>query len=307
MENPEKFPFRLSFLVLSLLLLTACGKPLQEENQKKVTIDLSDIQKLKSLHKQLSESAPGDWTYMRSVNHQSFEDYVANDINHPNANRNKIYLLPIGIFDTTDMELITFLKDYITAFYGQEVVLQSTISDSIASSGASRTWKGVEQLHTEYIMMDILQNRMPSDAVAYLAITSKDLYPKNSWNYVFGKATLNKRLGVASLFRFRPNSKDKASLTLYRNRVMKTVTHELGHMFSLKHCSSYKCLMNGSKTLSESDSKPTWLCHECLEKMIWCTKQDITDRYDALIHICQDQGYELKEAFYKRSKEILNK
>ena len=34
------------------------------------------------------------------------------------------------------------------------------------------------------------------------------------------------------------------------------MTHEIGHMFGIKHCVHFNCLMNGSNHEEENDSKP---------------------------------------------------
>jgi archaemetzincin len=39
-------------------------------------------------------------------------------------------------------------------------------------------------------------------------------------------------------------------------RSAKVLLHEIGHLFNLKHCKYYRCLMNGSNSLEESERKP---------------------------------------------------
>jgi archaemetzincin len=45
------------------------------------------------------------------------------------------------------------------------------------------------------------------------------------------------------------------------------MTHELGHMFGIAHCTAYRCLMNGSNSLKETDAAPMHLCPVCLRKL----------------------------------------
>ena len=58
--------------------------------------------------------------------------------------------------------------------------------------------------------------------------------------------------------------------------------HEVSHMFGLKHCVYYKCLMNGSNSIEESAKKPSSLCCICLHKLFYCLNFDIKERYHRL-------------------------
>jgi archaemetzincin len=52
-----------------------------------------------------------------------------------------------------------------------------------------------------YILREVLEPERPADALAYLALTASDLWPRKGWNFVFGQANLRKRVGVWSLYR----------------------------------------------------------------------------------------------------------
>ena len=45
---------------------------------------------------------------------------------------------------------------------------------------------------------------VPSDAYCMLTVTMQDLYPFDSWNYVFGWANYTSRTGVFSFGRYDP-------------------------------------------------------------------------------------------------------
>ena len=51
------------------------------------------------------------------------------------------------------------------------------------------------------------------------------------------------------------------------NRALKSVCHEIGHVFFIKHCQAYECIMNGSSQVEECDNKPFMLCPVCLRKI----------------------------------------
>jgi archaemetzincin len=60
---------------------------------------------------------------------------------------------------------------------------------------------------------------------------------------------------------------------------MGVMGHEITHMFGLRHCIFYKCLMNGSNHLEESSNKPMEMCVVCLRKLQSNIKFDILERY----------------------------
>ena len=58
--------------------------------------------------------------------------------------------------------------------------------------------------------------------------------------------------------------------------------HELGHIFGMKHCTYYKCIMNGSNYLEESNKKPWYLWWICLRKLYKIIGFDLLKRYQSL-------------------------
>ncbi len=267
---------------------------------------LSDFTKLDSINTLLTDPKPGDWLYSHPEKGQTFHDYKNYHPVCPNSKQNKIYIQPIGEFDKTDEIVLKALKNYITAFYGLETIILKTIPNSEIPKGSKRIHFGIEQIHTKFILDSILCPNVPDDAIVFTAITSKDLYPADDWNFVFGQAYLKKRTGVSSIYRFKGEDTDSLNYSTYLKRIMKTSTHELGHMFSLKHCKKHQCLLNGSNSLMEADGKPSWLCPECLAKIAWCTKYDTFERYDELIKFCEEYGFIDEMKFYKKSKELLS-
>ncbi len=54
--------------------------------------------------------------------------------------------------------------------------------------------------------------------------------------------------------RSHPNRPDS------QRRSIKVLTHETGPMFGLTHCICFRCVVNGSNHLQESDRRPLHLC-----------------------------------------------
>lgn len=302
--------FKLSAIIIFLFVTIACTK---EENRSKAkegkvfttNVEINDLNQLRSIQVKLPDPKPGEWLFIHHEPTQTFTNYIASAPVRPTKNRNKIYLKPIGAFTEIDKNMLHDLRKYIELFFGLETTLLATISDTIISKNAKRVKEGIEQIHTKYILNEVLIYSLPQDAIAYIAVTSKDLYPKSNWNYVFGQANLKEHVGVFSTYRLKPMSLDSTGYAWYFNRMLKTTSHEITHIFSITHCSNYKCLMNGSNSLHEADRKPSWLCLECISKLMWNHEHNIMERYDSLITFFEQRGYANKVAFYKKSKSTL--
>jgi archaemetzincin len=63
-------------------------------------------------------------------------------------------------------------------------------------------------------------------------------------------------------------------------------------MFSLAHCIFFRCILNGSNHLPESDSRPLSLCLVCLRKIQFSIGFDVLDRYDKLFNFCRKVGFD---------------
>jgi archaemetzincin len=66
-------------------------------------------------------------------------------------------------------------------------------------------------------------------------------------------------------------------------------------------------LMNGSLSLDEMDSKPTWLCPECLAKLGWCTNSCLIERYAALSDFFHLNNSDKKAHFYKLAQQKMDR
>ena len=96
------------------------------------------------------------------------------------------------------------------------------------------------QYQTGVLLDKVLAPRLPDDAVACLGVTMADLFPSAAWNYVFGEASFERRVGIYSLVRYTPEFEGEpdspAARGLLLRRSCKALAHETGHMFSMRHC-----------------------------------------------------------------------
>lgn len=251
--------------------------------QKSTLNDVEIIRELKQNDRQLKTPEKGDWMYEHKEPGQTFAQYKAGHPVTPNEQQKKIYLLPLGKFTRPQEDVIRYTADYLQIFFGLETIVLNAVSDSIIPPSARRDRDdGSVQLLAPYILDSILKKSIPADAITVMAVTEKDLYPKPSWGYVFGLASLKERVGVSSVYRYSKQPIDSSNYALPLGRLIKTSSHEIGHMFSVRHCTRAVCVMNGSNSLAEADTRPNRLCTECLHKLHWNLGFDVRQRLVAL-------------------------
>ena len=135
---------------------------------------------------------------------------------------------------------------------------------------------------------------VPNDAHCLISILLEDLYPGESWNYVFGEALYDKRVGVFSFARFSDSFFDKNKSFVFDSYLLyhscSTLTHEICHTFGIRHCIYYTCLMNGYNSLEEADKKKLYECPLCLRKLQNSIGFDPLERYKKLMEITKKFG-----------------
>jgi archaemetzincin len=230
----------------------------------------------------------GDWLASNPESGQSFYNYVKGNPLDDGAKK-KIYLLGFGDSSAVMDSLLKDSKEYLSIYYGVEVVL-STDWDLHVTGKCKRRKFGEIQIQTGCIMYGKLYRELPDDALVSMAITNKDLYPNSAFNYVFGEADIQNRVAVSSFARYG-DTKDFSSYDLILKRLLKTVSHENGHGVGIEHCTAYSCNMNGSNSLKESDSQLLTLCPQCLGKTCWNTEYEPVTRYQLLKGFYEKHGY----------------
>ncbi len=252
----------------------------------------------------------GDWLAVHRETGQRFDEFVKSKPNRPDKIRRKIYLQPLGEFPEGKIPLAERLREYAGAFFA----LQVETLPSISLSGENITTRTNPYTRNRQILtgdvLAILKRNVPSDAFCVLAVTMEDLYPEPSWNFVFGQASLRERVGVYSFARYDPafygqkRGKDYEKVLLRRS--CKVLAHETGHMFGLTHCIYFKCSLNGSNHLKESDSRPMHLCPVCLRKLQYSIGFDVVSRYHNILQFYRNVGFkEEVQWIIKRLRWIL--
>lgn len=285
-----KFALKLAAILLLIAAINSCSSTdsssasnMNEAREaKKEQKELrEDIQKIEPFFKPMGKPEQGDWLAGQKEPGQTFDEYIDSNPTVPTDERNVIYIQPLGKFTADQNKVIRITSEYIEAFYGLQV---KTLATKLLPAKLNELdhrmidYPKHRQLRTGYIMEKMLQPALPADAAALIAFTNEDLYPDSSMYFVFGQASLENRVGVWSLFRLD----DAANFDTFLRRTMKISVHEIGHMFSMRHCTKYECVMSGTNHLGETDRRPVDACPECMAKICWMMKVKPAERYKRL-------------------------
>lgn len=238
---------------------------------------------------------PGDWLAEHYESGQTFKDFIRAGENKPDALRNSIYLQPLGRFQEDGSPPLETLRLCACSYFALPVKVLPPL-DISRSKFTSRInpYTRNRQILTRDVLT-FLRRRFPSDAFCILAITMEDLYPDPSWNFVFGQASLRESVGVFSFARYDPafygDKRREGYRELLLRRSCKVLVHETAHMISLEHCIFFRCIMNGSNHLNESDSRPMFFCPVCLRKLQNSAGFDVVDRYRRLLLFYERIGF----------------
>jgi len=257
----------------------------------------------------LPAPGPNDWLANHPERGQTFDDFVSSHPNRPTPQQHTIYLQPLGTFDVepalsrlssrlrVGSTSVETLKEFTEAFFMMPVVVRPPL-DLATAKITTRTnpYTRQRQLLTTDIL-SYLKRQLPADAYCMLGITMIDLYPDPAWNFVFGQAALRDRVGVYSFARYGGVAR----------RSCKVVAHETSHMFGIEHCIYFRCVLNGSNHLAESDARPMHLCPVDLRKLQWSVGFDVIERYRRLRAVCERAGFADEARWCQREIERCGK
>ena len=164
---------------------------------------------------------------------------------------------------------------------------------------------GIPQANATEITKALAEYKL-GECFCILGVTNVDLYPGDAWNFVYGLANMDKGTGVFSFYRHREEFIDPKTTMpeeekrhLWLTRAIGIATHEITHMFGIKHCIYYHCSMNGTNGRFEKEIPNTTLCPVCLMKLSMNIKFNIEERYVKLIEASKELGFESKAKLYE--------
>ena len=262
----------------------------------------------------MREPKYGDWLEEHTEKGQTFDQFKTCLRNKVDKKRSVIYILPFS--GDMDEKFLSYLQNYCSAFFKGMVVkvLPAKSASKLEVSSRSNPYTGQFQYNAGQMLKKLI-SLIPSDAYCMIGISKEDIYPREGWNFCFGLASVSNRVGVFSFARYDPNfcdddtesGEEESSCseteleTIVSNKSMlhyrscRVMAHEICHMFGIKHCIYYNCMMNGSNSSSESCRKPPYLCPVCLKKLQLAVAFDPVERYKQLSSIM------MKEPVWKKA------
>jgi archaemetzincin len=256
--------------------------------------------KLRPLADPLPPPRPGDWLAEHHEPGQTFAEYLEARPVRQGDRLTTVYLCLVGDFTEPQRRILDLTRDYLGVFFDCPLSVRRGVALASIPPRARRThpsW-GDEQVLTGYVLYEVLEPERPADALAYLALTGSDLWPGEGWNFVFGQANLRRRIGVWSIYR---NGDPAEDFTLCLRRTLATATHETGHVLGMRHCTAFRCLMNGSNHQEERDRRLLHLCPVCLRKLMWNLRADPVPYLTKLKTFCEQNAFRPEVVWYDRA------
>ncbi|KAM5213412.1 archaemetzincin-2 isoform 2-T4 [Hipposideros larvatus] len=165
------------------------------------------FQPASDLFRPITLHSPSDWITSHPEPPQDFEEFFNDPYRKtPSPEKCCIYIQCIGSLGNTKMiseEYVKWLKGYCEAFfYGLTVKLLEPVpvSATRCSFRVNENTRNL-QIHAGHILK-FLKKKRPEDAFCVVGITMIDLYPRDSWNFVFGQASLTDGVGIFSFARY---------------------------------------------------------------------------------------------------------
>lgn len=190
-------------------------------------------------------------------------------INCKNVNNNAslegsiIVLQPLGNFPG---ELLSFLQDSIGRFYPAKVVIATgkPISSSFYYLPRNR--------YRADSIIQWLKKIKPLNTQVIAGITAYDISVTKGEIKDYGIMGLGYQPGDASITSIFRLKRDNPTERLLKQRLLKTVVHEVGHNFGLQHCINKHCIMADAEGRLNQDNE-SGFCSNCKKKIAFLNHQ----------------------------------
>ena len=252
--------------------------------------------------------APGDWLAEHPERPQTFADFLNADTHVPTSNRNIIYVLPIGEFPATAPPLAS-LTAVMHAFFTLEIrILPAMPLASMKVTTRINDATRQRQLLAPEVL-EVLAQKLPDDAFGLMGVTMADLYPDPKWNFVYGMASFQERVGIQSFARQDPAFFGEPREPGWQQRLLRravwTMVHETTHMFGITHCTFWRCVIAGANNQTEAEQSPLHLCPVDLRKLQSSIGFDPAKREEAVAAVLHGLAIDDEAAWStKRAKWI---
>jgi len=230
-----------------------------------------------------------DWLHGSTKPGQNYTKFSTMTHNAPSRVKTTIYIQPLDPQITP--ELLEVLETFATQFFlGLKVKIQEPLN--VETMGIKHRSRSYGNQYSGSQILTKLKSKIPRDAFCRVGCMMEDIYHREAGNYVFGLAGVN--TGVFSFARYNPlfwdEPETEETIDIIYYRSCKTLCHEICHLFGIKHCTYFSCLMQGSNHIEEAGTKPFFLCPMCLRKLHSVLKFNPTQRYKNLADVCTTLG-----------------
>ncbi len=240
----------------------------------------------------LGEPKTGNWLWSFPEPGQTLDDYAHQVTNRKTSRRDTLQLQPYSDLLPAHRRVLGPLKEFIGVYF------QTRVERLPVALPRRRWWDRSRRQYDADRIVRHLASRAGERSLGLFGILGKDMF-HGDLNYVFGLALLHDRASVHSLHRY-----GKEPQQLLRH-TLKLSAHELGHVFGIKHCVFYRCVMNGANSLAESSAAPMHLCPVCLAKLKWNVDFDARRRYQQLSRFYKKVGMVAEANFTAaRAREV---
>lgn len=154
----------------------------------------------------MPEARAGDWLERFSEDGLTFTAYIETDPVRPDEDWKSLAFVQVGLFTEEEKANAAAAAEFAGIWF--TLPIRTVEPADLPADGFQRernfSWvEGpVTQYRTGWFLRELLPPLVPEDSVCILGMTMGDLYPDDSWNYVFGQSTFTRRVAVSSFTRY---------------------------------------------------------------------------------------------------------
>jgi len=166
----------------------------------------------------------------------------------------RIFILPVA---KIQWWLLSEIKGKLREVFGKETIIADEMSPPVEVLNRDRG-----QIYSTGLIEAIAERGYNG---MVMGIIDFDLFVPGL-NFVFGEADPAEGVAVVSITRLKEEFYGRgADQELLLQRTLKEAIHEMGHLYSLKHCPDPCCVMRFSNSIEETDGKSTEFCPVCIK------------------------------------------
>lgn len=229
---------------------------------------------------------------------QSYDDFRIAIPFRPNTTNNSLEILLVGDDEALQQALkLESITAHLEAFLGLRVTVRPAALKLGPWARPRRSADGYEQVGAHFLLAH-MEGTLDIRSTCTIGLTTKDLYPPRSYDFVTGMTDKPHRVGVFSLARYFASTlgpeggikrqegyqQDAMLREVLTMCFVKSIARESLKLCGMGECHLLSCLMNpfpGHEPQAVNEL-PLELCCICLRKLQWITQADLMDRFARL-------------------------